>query len=451
MKIRVETSQTLVREAHTGAISGVRRRVGTELIHRVHFQINDREFFGVGALLHGSDPATPPAAFDKILSAARDLAETLRADSPFSFWMQLHHGLTRANAKLGLPFAWVSLIASLYERALLDAVACRAGLPLSRLVLDQRENPLGIECSALHPALKGRPVRDFLPARSYQSLATRIAISANQTPAQIQAVVGELNPNQIQLEVGRRPEADLAWMVETLRALGGRLSPQTGFVLAFNGAFQRPTDFFHFWADLRSHPALEPILRRLVALVQPFPDADALGEKTSQFFKGWPPRVPVLVDTSNLQPDSLRLALACGYNGAVHTPNAGFFKALADAALISLQSDEDRLRQWRYIGGPLGTASPLACCQDALIEALLGLDAVTIPSDRIDRSLDISLEDIRNTGLSLLNELYSVRDGAALLTTDAGRLRLQRIGESPFGPGQTVSEMHFGAPILLKA
>jgi hypothetical protein len=452
MKIQVEDTALHLRELPPVGPACPTEPRELEILLRIHFQINDREHFGTGALHFGNLDAGRCTALRMLLSSARSIALQTRADSAFSFWLQLQHGLDTLARQNNLDRSLAAAVASLHERAAIDAVTQRAGTPLWRLLMDTRENPLGIECSRIHPELGRVALREILPPNPYQSLAVRLECRPGTSPTFLAERVQVLSPAQIAFRIGSTPNEHLPWLIECAQAIAPVVHPKTGFVIDLSGGFKTCRDFFHFWADIRSHPALEGIVRRLVALIHPFPDDLALNENVRSFFKGWPPMIPVLVNSAGLGLRMLREAVDNGFHGAVHHPDAGFFKAIADAAFIHHLTERDRSRQWRFLGGSVQPRAPVACAQAALFESILGLDACSLDVRAGASSIQEGNEPTFGLTRDLLSELYVPGSDADLrLNLDRGRIRTARLNEIPSPPAAAFAEAHLGIPTLLKA
>jgi hypothetical protein len=451
MKLRVELPSFAVRDAWTRGSTGLQHLPpGSELLMRLPVQINDREFFGSSAAWMPANCPEDDLKHKRCLAQAAHFAQELRTDSAFQFSCALHRRMCDWAQPIGIPMAAANRAAMLFERCLLDAIACRGGHSLARMVADSRENPLGIDCGQIHPGLRGMPLREFLPARAYQTLACRVALGPHLKPADLPRALRAREVSQVLIRLKHGSSQELAWLAEASQALQGQLSPATGYAIHLGGAFERCAEFFHFWADLRSHPSLEPITRKLVALIEPFQPSIALSEQVRNFFKGWPPKVPVVIDSLNQRENSLPAALEVGYSGVVHRPEAGFFKAIADAGLIALQTDEDRNRQWRHLGSCLALGSPLGFAQDCLAEAVLGPDACTVDAEGFGLPLPYHSTEHQRLAAEALPDLLAFESQHASLRAEDCRIRLGSLAERAYTPGSLFTDAALGPAVALK-
>jgi hypothetical protein len=430
-----------------------------QLVVRLEVEIYGRPFAGHAALTLPAGPASE-AARDAVQNACR-LALQAEGRGILDTCLRLREALDPPAGATPAARLHARRGHALVERALLDAVARRAGRSLAALLLDRADNPLALDWGRAHPLLQGLGALEFLPPHPYQTQEVRLPVwpgdvltgpeGGRGTAPPLDATIRRCGFTRFEIRV--RSVHDVAFAAEALRVIRLHAPPGWRWSLDAAGAFPDTSAFFEMWTELRSHPSLDDPLRRLEHILHPFEPRHAGGARIERFFKGWPARLPVLLDPSGLPDAEAVPSLDLGYAGFVVRSEEGFFRALTLLALVH------RLRE-RRAGQLLATSlvgahgeTPYGLAQDAVLHAIAGSDVVTrrTPLDAPD------LEDqplaLQQLAVETLPGLYAHDTGGRppRLAIQGGRLRLAGALPHPTGLPPALGEHLFGVDEFAEA
>lgn len=422
------------------------------LVLRLEVEIFGRPFAGYAALTVPGG-ADAPAQSEAVQRACKTALQ-VDGRNPFESCLQLRASLDPPPSAPPGERRIRRRAAALVERALLDAVARRSARPLGALLLDRRDNPLSCEWGRFHALLQGISSADFLPPVPYQTQQVRLPVHPGDPLAASEAADGRPRPlaatvrrggiTRFQIRV--RGVRDIPFAVEALACIRLHAPPTWRWSLDAGGAFTDTSSFFETWTELRSHPALDDPLRRLEFIVHPFEPSAIAGARIERFFKGWPARLPVLLDPSGMPDADAFAALQLGYSGFVVTSADGLLRTVGWAGLLA------RLREERpqapVVGAAVGVdgETPFGLGQDAATHAVAGNDVVTRRSLAESPDLDSQPLELRRSAVRALESLYEGDDPerAPDVAVQAGRLKLAAALVHPTGVPAVLGDQLFG-------
>ena len=110
------------------------------------------------------------------------------------------------------------------------------------------------------------------------------------------------------------------------------------FTLDGNENFHTVDAFRDAWDVIAGAPEISDFLCHLLFVEQPLHRAVALSEATGEALRNWHARPALIIDESDGELDSLRVALRRGYSGASHKNCKGVFKGIANACYAALST-----------------------------------------------------------------------------------------------------------------
>ncbi len=375
-----------------------------------------------------------------VIEHAIHIAEGISADSPFDLWWQLHQEQQQWGRSSGIPGLLSSLGTALVERALIDATCRGLGVPFERAL---RCGTLGFDAARLHPELEGQSFEDWFPPAAAPTIAVRHTVGLSD-PLTDEEVVGA-PPDSLPVSLESvirfyavshfkvKTSGDLASDIERLEriiALSRRLGVDAWFTIDGNESMVTAGSLVAWASGLLSSPSVGSVLeKRLIAVEQPLHRSIALSEEVAEALKMLD--VPVIIDESDDDLDSVRLAMDLGYAGGTYKGCKGVFRGLANAALIA---NRRRFGPAVITAEDLSTLPPLTVNQDLVVAAVMGLTHIernghhyfgcVAPLDRNieDRLLEAHPDAFRRDD-----------EGRVRLRIDGGVIALSSLLASPFG------------------
>ncbi len=382
-----------------------------------------------------------------VIQAVGTIAQgTETVTSAFELWQALYIGQKSWASKHDHPPLLLSFGLSLIERAILDAVCRAKGQPLAQAI---RENSLGIRLDVIHPELAGRTPADFLPAKPLEQLTIRHTVGLRDPIRQVDIPSGEILDDglpqslaanlheygltHLKIKLSGHEQTD----IDRLKAIAGLLRTENirsyAFTLDGNEQFHSVDAFQGFWQRLAADPAVQDFLHNLLYVEQPLHRDAALCPATQEPLHRWRDRPLMIIDESDSQLDSLKIALDCGYNGVSHKNCKGIFKSIANACLLQYLKHSDPSKTLILSGEDLANIGPVALLQDLTMMAILGIPHVERNGHHYFAGLGMFPAEIQGQLLSHHPDLYIYQADKTLLNIQRGSINIQSCLSASFG------------------
>lgn len=418
------------------------------------------------------------AEMKQVIAAACARAESIgQAETVFDFWQALYAQQVQpsqgSEACEDLPRLLLSFGASLVERALIDAF-CRA--KSETFAQAARSNTLGIRLDAIHPALSGREPRELLPTRPLRRIAARhtvglidpltdssaaspptagesVELPDDGLPQSLEACIRAYGLTHFKIKLGGDAARDLARLRDVAQVIQ-RDCRDYAFTLDGNEQYQSVEAFRDAWRAIAAAPDLEGFLRHLIFVEQPLHRDAALSEATGEALLRWDDRPVIIIDESDGDLDSLRIALARGYAGTSHKNCKGVFKGIANACYAysplpageaerpDAESPQGRSAPWRQgvraivSGEDLCNIGPVALTQDLAVMATLGITHVERNGHHYFRGLSMFPHELQAQMVAQHGDLYRWHEGGfATLAVGDGAIDVSSVLDAPLGYG----------------
>lgn len=431
----------------------------TEVPHffvRARLVVDDRPAVGLASeglppKWFTKDPATTfeqdlPAMYEVIGHAAALGREAGRVPrSFFDWWFELERGQTEWAGGRGHPGLLAHLGSSLIERAVLDGLARAIGMPVHRLVM---ENRLGLRLGELHTELAGSEPRAWLPHQPLADLLLRHtlgladALTAEEIPEadrvndglpqDLENSIRGYGLRAFKVKLFGDPARDVPRLRAVQELLGRHVAGDPLVTLDGNENFRDFAAFRAFWEPLSRDPSLARLGRWVALVEQPVHRRHALDDDAGRVLSEWRDRPPLIIDESDGGLADLPRALALGYVGASHKNCKGVVKGIANACLLARRRGAGL--PGLLTGEDLCNLGPVALLQDLASMAFLGVPHVERNGHHYFRGLSLWPDAWQNATVLAHPDLY-VGDagGFARLSITAGRLALGSVNAAPFG------------------
>jgi hypothetical protein len=401
------------------------------------------------------------AEMKQVIAAACAQAERIgRAETVFEFWQRLYAASVQPSQSSepceGLPRLLLSFGASLVERALIDAFCRAKGETFAQAV---RNNALGIRLDAIHPELSGREPRELLPTRPLRRIAARhtvglidpltdssaaspptagesVELSDDGLPQSLEACIRAYGLTHFKIKLGGDAARDLA-RLRDVAAVIQRNCRDYAFTLDGNEQYQTVEAFRDAWHAIISTPSLQTFLRHLIFVEQPLHRDVALSEATGEALLRWADRPAIIIDESDGDLDSLRVALARGYVGASHKNCKGVFKGIANGCFVNAAPTPSPSLLGRGVvlsGEDLCNVGPVALTQDLAVMATLGITHVERNGHHYFKGLSMFPRELQAQMVAQHGDLYRWHEGGfATLNVRDGAIDAGSAVDAPFG------------------
>lgn len=338
---------------------------------------------------------------------------------------------------------------SLLERAVIDAY-CRA--ENISLVEALQNNSFGIRLDEIHPELVNYQPSELLPAEPLDSLTVRHTVglsdplSEDDIPDNARVLDGLPQSLQTNLAVYGlthlkiKLSGDISQDMKRLKQIKGLLDAQAlsdyAFTLDGNEQFHNVYSFQVFWSQLNTDKTLAPLLDHLLYVEQPLQRDAALCPTTQEPLRRWADRPVMIIDESDDQLDSVKIALDCGYSGTSHKNCKGIFKGIANACLLEYLRRSNPSGTYILSGEDLVNIAPVALLQDLAMMANLGIEHVERNGHHYFSGLSMFPDEIQDQMIRYHPDLYQRSSkGFATLQITRGKISLKSVNRSAFGSG----------------
>lgn len=388
------------------------------------------------------DPGEEIVEMEATICRAAKLATGLRATSVFDAWLELHRKMEAWRIERGVPPLLAHFGTSLVERAVIDAFCRMRQIPFHQAL---RVGAFGLRLGEIHPELTSADSAELLPDRPRDTIHVRqtVGLADPIDAADERVPLNDGLPETLEENIAAyglshfkikfTGAADLPRLERTLETIGRRACSEVCFTVDGNESFPTVAAFREMWAAIEALPQWEAMRGGLLCVEQPLPRAVALAPETAAELRAWSGRPPLIIDESDAEMDSLRIALDAGYIGTSHKNCKGVFRGVANACLL-----EHRRRTSGAIllqtGEDLANVGPIALLQDLAVQAALGIGSVERNGHHYFRGLDFLPAAAQEAVLEAHPDLYHRHvAGFPALEIRDGRLGLASVNAAPFG------------------
>ncbi len=389
----------------------------------------------------------------RVIRHAADLVTGSDADSVFAAWRALYDSQASWATAEGVPALLAHLGTSMVERALIDAFCRGAGMCFAESV---RTNALGIDLGSIHEELSGSQPADWLP-ESRESIVARHTVGLGD-PLRMGEIapeerIGDGLPHALsdaartyglthfKIKVCGHLDVDIPRLKEVAEVLGAS-SPGFKFTLDGNEQYRDMATFREHWEAYRVEKDLRAMFDGggLLFVEQPLHRDVALKKSVRGKLESWPEAPPMIIDESDGELDSMRRALALGYDGTSHKNCKGVLKGLANRCLIEwCRRNRPEEGPWLMSGEDLANVGPVALLNDLAAMAVLGIEDVERNGHHYFAGLSMFPKELQAKVCEKHPDLYAMRpEGFASLVIEGGRLSTKSLGAAPFGHGLEV-------------
>ena len=363
MAYRIKVIELYLRETPPNRVSMSIGRMGsagtrsTSPIAHVRMVVSDsegNESFGCSAdrlsvrwldKRPGRDKGLKLRELVRLIHDARNiyLASSKEFESPFDHWRECYPKIIRAGEDANQEALTSSFAAALFERAMLDAVCRLAGEPIHTMI---REDRLGFEPAAFHPETKGLRVTDYTTARPLTTFHIRHtvgnsdAIAGDDLPVEqrvndglpetLEEHIREDGVRYFKVKLSGDRKQDLRRTARIWEILPTNRGAHV--TMDANEAYHDLAEFEAFVRDLEKQQL--GLFQHLLWIEQPLPRALTLDPETAPAIRRIAERKPLLIDEADGSLTSYKTAYDIGYHGVSHKNCKGFFKSLANRAVV---------------------------------------------------------------------------------------------------------------------
>jgi hypothetical protein len=369
----------------------------------------------------------------------------------FDTWQEIYAWQKNWGADQKLPPLLWNFGVTLVERAMIDAFCRATGTNFATAL---RENRLGIRLGDIHPELKGSQPKDFLPHAPLRSVIVRHTVGLSDPltdqdipaaerlddglPQSLAASVHHYGLTHFKIKLCGDASKDLP-RLRTVAEIIQQNVPTGNFAFTLDGneQFKDISTFRALWDTIVSDAALRDFLPRLLFVEQPMHRDVALSDDVRHAMLAWPARPPTIIDESDGQLDSVRVALECGYVGTSHKNCKGIFKGIANACFIERKRLNEPLAHYIISAEDLCNVGPVALLQDLAVVANLGILHAERNGHHYFKGLSMVPREVQEQVLKSHSDLYTKHSAGAFARLDVrdGRVSVDSIVGAPFGVG----------------
>ncbi|MCA9142040.1 MAG: hypothetical protein H6821_06000 [Planctomycetaceae bacterium] len=273
-------------------------------------------------------------------------------DSPFAYWLDRHTAIMQAGRSSDQEDLTSSFASALLERAMLDAV-CRLS---NKSMFDMlREDRLDFRPGRLHRELASINFANVLPERPVTEINIRHTVgifdpltdedwpAANRLgdglPETLTDYIQQQGVRYFKVKLSGDVDADLSRLARLWEIMPMDVEP--ALTLDANEAFPDLSTFADFVRRFEREQL--GLFQHVLYIEQPLPRDLAFSQQAARAIPEIAKLKPLIIDESDGTLTSYHRALQVGYTGTSHKNCKGFFKSLANLALVAHFFDDDRL------------------------------------------------------------------------------------------------------------
>jgi hypothetical protein len=361
-------------------------------------------------------------------------------DSPFAYWLDRYAEIAQAGRAADQEDLTSSFASALLERALLDAI-CRLS---NKSMFDMlREDRVGFRPGLLHRELQGIDFRNVLPSRPVTEINIRHTVGIfdpltdedwpaserlnDGLPETLDDYIKQQGIRYFKVKLSGDVEADLQRLARIWEIMPMEAAP--ALTLDANEAFGDLSTFADFVRRFEREQL--GLFQHVLYIEQPLPRELALDRQAARVIPEIAKTKPLIIDESDGSLTAYRQALQIGYAGTSHKNCKGFFKSLANLALVAhFASDE---RQTVLSAEDLQNLPVVPLQQDFASVGILGLDHCERNGHHYNIGLSM-LSDIDKRNATLRHpDLYEQRGDEWFLRIREGRVQCTSLHGPGFG------------------
>jgi hypothetical protein len=366
-------------------------------------------------------------ARDLYLAAGKDGAAT-----PFELWRATHPEIERQALAFGFNHLGAAFGSSMLERAVIDGVGRLTGRTYFELV---RAGDLGVDLGAISPELRGREVREFLPARPLERLHVRHTVGLIDpiTAADVAEPVADGLPQTLEeyldvdgigwlkVKIGGAQDEDLARLDAIARVLERR-ERRFGITLDGNEQYRELDGFLALIEAIKAAPALQRLWRQTLFIEQPLDRLVALDPGVAPALRALGRDKPVIIDEADGWVGAFKDAVALGYRGTSHKNCKGIYKSLHNLALAAVRNARLGRAELFLSAEDLSNLPVVPLQADLASVALLGIGHVERNGHHYFLGLGHLGEAEKADALAAHPDLYERRKGEVFVRITEGTL-----------------------------
>ncbi|MBZ0257433.1 hypothetical protein K8I31_15305, partial [bacterium] len=388
-----------------------------------------------------------PELFDVIEAACEHMMQAGACASPFELWKQTYEKQRAWGNEKGYPSLLWAFGVSLAERALIDGYCKAMHSPFNQGL---HKNQFGIELDYIHPELAETTPATWLPKTPKDHLLIRHTVglgdpilesdinSQNRIndglPQSLEANIQAYGLKFFKIKVCGDKEQDLQRLMRIASLFDSIPLRDYAFTLDGNEQFKNVETFRDFWESALSYEELSTFFQHLLFVEQPIHRDFALSEEVAAQHHAWSDRPRMIIDESDGDLDSLRIAINNGYIGTSHKNCKGVFKGIANACYIAYLNQNESENFYEISGEDLANVGPVALLQDLTLMASLGINHVERNGHHYFKGLSIWPESINQEVLRNHCDLYEkINNAFSVLRIQNGLIDITSFLTSPFG------------------
>ncbi|MDP8245684.1 MAG: hypothetical protein P9L94_16490 [Candidatus Hinthialibacter antarcticus] len=390
-----------------------------------------------------------PELIEVIEAACRHMVSAGECESPFKLWKLTFDAQREwADSKGYPPLLWAFGV-SLAERAMIDAFCKAKHIPFVQAL---HQNLFGIDLSVIHPELAGTAPSQWLPHTPATRLTVRHTVGlgdpvreaditdANRIndglPQSLESCIQTYGINHFKIKICGDKEKDLDRLHRLADLFQSLDLDEYAFTLDGNEQFRDVDAFRSFWQLANSDNGLSNFFSHLLFVEQPLHRDVALSEQAASQQLAWKDRPPTIIDESDGDTDSLRLALNNGYIGTSHKNCKGIFKGIANACYIQHLNVNAENQPYQISGEDLANVGPVALLQDLVLMSALGITHVERNGHHYFKGLSMWPEQLNEDVIMTHADLYEMSSTSfPTMKITNGSIEIKSLLQSPFGCG----------------
>jgi hypothetical protein len=382
-----------------------------------------------------------------IRAAAQFAKDVGRVTTVFELWQATYVKQHAWAIAQGYPPLLWGFGLSLVERAIIDAF-CRA----SELTFTEalRSNVLGIQLDLFHFDLAGKSPSDLLPTEPSANPVVRHTVGLSDPifesdiprgervddglPQSLQASLSAYGLTHFKIKLSGNPPHDIRRLNRIAQLFESQGVTDFAFTLDGNEQFSSVQPLKTFWESLLAVRSLSSFMEHMLYLEQPLQRDAALCPTTQEPLRQWTNRPKMIIDESDDQLDSLKIALDCGYSGSSHKNCKGIFKGIANACLLQHLRSLDPTGAYILSGEDLANIGPVALCQDLVLMANMGMEHIERNGHHYFAGLSMFSKELQEQIQDVHPDLYQPhKRGYISLAINNGRITTISCLSAPFG------------------
>lgn len=385
-----------------------------------------------------------------------NLLASRQAAPLFSHWLPIDRESVRAAEAAGLPAIVGSFAASLFERAMFEALGRLAGLPFHRVILD---NLAGLNPAAVHPQLKRFDLAKSLPPEPLATVSIRHTVgmldplvSGDLPPASgvgdglpecLADYLREDGVRYLKVKIGGDPAQDLARLIrvaETVEAVRGNAYTIT---LDGNEQYRDPDRLMGLLESVQAEPRLRGFFANTLFIEQPIPREAAFDPSLKAAIERLSAIKPLVLDEADGHLDAFQQGVQVGWRGVSAKNCKGVIQSLLNRCLVQLWSTPRR--PLLLSAEDLTVLPVIGLQQDLATVATLGLTHVEKNGHHYVRGCAHCTPQERQGLRAYHSSLYQQMGNELFLSIQGGQVDLTSLQCPGYGVGFEVDTSAFPA------